>query len=75
MKMEMLSDAVVVTETAGPDVDGSPQVRRWTMRPDQAEKHLPQFTDKAAPADARLSPGDVSAIRDAANETLKQARS
>lgn len=73
MKTEINSTETIVEISNGNNPENNePMFKRWTMRPDQAVKHLPQFTDSKQPIAERLSAGDVSAIRDAANEYKKQ---
>lgn len=51
---------VIVTEAG----DDQGNLNCWTMRADQAEKHLPTFAAHAK----KLAAGDVSAIKDAASD-------
>lgn len=85
-KLEQDADGTaVVTEEAGTDQDGKTVHSVWRCRPDQAAAHLATWNDTTrkvgrddkgavVPAVA-LSAGDVSAIRDAASEALKQRES
>lgn len=76
LQLQPNGDAVV-TET---DDQGNASV--WSTSAEQAEKHLPTWTDETrkmanskgiATTPARpLSKGDVDAVRDAANEARKQ---
>lgn len=55
--------------------DGTPAISSWSFRDaDQMEKHLRGIDDAGHPM-RKLSKGDRSAIRDAANEYQKQRNS
>jgi hypothetical protein len=66
--VQFQGDEVIVSEVTGPTVNGVPQMNIWRMRADQAEKHLATFATHTE----KVSAGDESAIRDAANAFTKR---
>lgn len=63
--------AVSVSLAAEPDKDGNPQGETWTCsNPDQAEKMIPTWQAKTGTQ--KISAGEASAIRDAANDYRKE---
>lgn len=54
--------------------DNSDTFREWNCTPEQAEKHIATWNDAALGA-LKITKGDESAIKDAANEYRKQRNS
>lgn len=78
MEIQKSASEVVVTIDNGKNPDGSEAKASWTMRPDQAENHLPMFNAGVRLADGTISKmpkGEQSAIRDIASEFAKQVAS
>lgn len=68
MKHTTQNDRVVVETDDG----GS----RWSMRPDQVEKQSKTFEQETFKGSGeKMSKGDISALRDRANEVQKQNQS
>ncbi len=87
METKVTAENITVTLDNGPNPDGSPGVASWSMTPEQAQKHLPMFNAgvpvvgsrnaAGAPQMAvqKMSTGEQSAVRDAAEEFRKQVAS
>lgn len=65
-------EQVTVTHNFPPDAKGNPQSQKWTTTPDQAAKHIPTWNDQGTRS---ITKGDESAIKDCANEYVKQINS
>lgn len=77
--VQVTPNGVSVVEETGVDAAGKPTFQSWSCNGAQGAKHLDTW-DRAEnrPAGiigAKISAGDASAIRDQANEYLKQAES